>query len=551
MKLFPFLYFFFLLGTLAAQPLTKKQTKTIDELVMADIPDGGPGAAVAVIRDGELVYEKHAGLADIKAKRPITAATRFNIASCAKQFTSVRALQFIDAGKLSLEDDIRKYMPELYPDLKSPINVRHLINHTSGLRDITSLWNIQGLTWWKEPFTNADAVNLLSKQRDLNFPPGSQHSYSNSNYIVLAEIIARITGRSFKEDMDAFFEALEMPATKFRADTSTTIPDLALPYFNFDTWKTYALHAVTHGDGALFSTLRDQITWEIAVQTRQSPGISEKLLRTSQFPLDTVTDYGYGLENGKYRDTHVRYHDGSTGAWKASTLRFPDDKVTILVLNNSGKFGTNYLSRKIADVLLFADAEKAYFPTGPETLGAKLTEEEVLGIYFINATYFYRFIQRDGGLFLERPNRDPVAIEWEAGNVFHEINDPAFKQVFTRNDEGVFEVTAYYPTHDPYSLTRVDNDWSDYDYAGLEGTYYNNELGVTVKVVRKEGMEFSITRMERKKKWSSTIHNPDILSWKGGPMCFSRNDNGEVTGFSFSNDRVKNLRFVKNRKQGS
>lgn len=548
MKLFPVLFFLFLMPTLVGQSLTKKQIKTIDKLVMADIPEGGPGAAVAVIRDGEVVYEKYAGLADIKGERPITAATRFNIASCAKQFTSVRALQLIDEGKLRHEDDIRKYLPELYPDLETPVTIRHLINHTSGLRDMNSLWNIQGLTWWEEPFTNADVVTLLSKQRDLNFLPGSRHSYSNSNYILLAEIIARITGRSFKEDMDAFFQALKMPATNFRADASVTIPEMALPYFNFDTWQTYPLRAVTHGDGALFSTLRDQITWEIAVQTRQSPGISEQLLRTSQFPLDTVTEYGYGLENDKYRDTHVRYHDGSTGAWKASTLRFPDEKVTILVLNNSGKFGTNYLSRQIADVLLFPEVTKERFPTGPTTLGAKLTEEEILGVYFFNTTFFYRFVQRDGALFLERPNRNPVAVEWEAGNVFHEINDPAFKQAFTRNDEGVLEVTAYYPTHDPYTLTKVDHDWSDYDYAGLEGDYYNNELDVTIKVVRKEDKTFSIQRIKPKKKWLATIHNPDILAWKGGPIRFERDENGAVTGFGFSNDRIRNLRFVKNGK---
>ena len=218
------------------------------------------------------------------------------------------------------------------------------------------------------------------------------------------------------------------------------------------------------------------------------------------------------------------------------------------VLNNSGKFGTNYLSRKIADVLLFPKVKKERFPTGPETLGAKLTEEEVLGIYFTNATYFFRFVQRDSGLFLERPNRNPVAIEWEEGNVFHEINDPAFKQVFTRNDEGVLEVTAYYPSHDPYTLTRVDNDWSDYDYAALAGTYYNGELDVSVKVDYEKDQAFTITRMERKKKWDATMYNPDILSWKGGPVTFNRDEKGAVIGFDFSNNRIKNLRFVKNGK---
>lgn len=545
MKLFSVLLFLFLTPTLTAQPLTNKQRKAIDQLVMADIPEGAPGAAVAIVRDGKVVYEKYAGLADLEAQRPITATTRFNIASCAKQFTSVRALQLIDEGKLSLEDDIRKYLPQLYPDLETPITIHQLINHTSGLRDMNSLWNIQGFTWWEEPFTNQDAITLLSKQRDLNFTPGSRHLYSNSNYIVLAEVIAKVTGRSFKADMDIFFRQLEMPATSFRADTSEIVPDMALPYFNFDTWQTYGLTASLHGDGALFSTLRDQITWEIAVQTQQSPGISEKLLRVSQFPLDTVTDYGYGLETGQYRNTNIRYHDGSTGAWKASTLRFPDEQVTILVMNNSGKFGTNYLSRQIADALLFPNVKAASFPTGPTTIGAKLTEEDVLGTYFINGSYFYRFVRRKGELFLERPNRNPVAIEWEAGNIFHEINDPAFKQVFTRNEEGILEVTAYYPTHDPYTLTRADHNWVEYDYTAVTGTYYNNELDVTINIVRKNDNAYKIIRTGRKKEWNATMDIPNTLRWKGGPVTFNRDENGTVTDFVFSNDRVKNLLFVK------
>jgi len=543
MKSLLFLFTLTLSFSLTAQSLTNKERREVDKLVMADIPDGGPGAAVGIVRNGEVIYERYAGLADIKAGRPIDEQTRFNLASNAKQFTSIRALQLIDAGKLSFDDDIRRYLPELYPDLKTPITIKHLINHTSGIRDVYNLWSIQGFTWWKKDFTNDDALALLVKQQALNFPPGSKHLYSNSNYILLAHIIARITGRSFKADADIFFHDLGMPNTSFRDDADTPVPNLARPYFNFDTWKTYKFPTILHGDGSLFGNLRDQLTWEIAVQTRKSPAISAKLLRLSQLPLDTVTDYAYGLENDTYRDRPVRYHDGSTGAWKASTLRFPDEQLAIVEMNNSGKFGTNYLTRRIADALLFEDAPKTEYPLGPDVIGDRLPEADILGTYLDGSDYYYHFVVREGTLLLERNNRNPVALEWETGNIYHEINDPAFKQVFTRTLSGNLEVTAYYPQHNPFTFIKSKNDWAGYDFSGIAGTYYNDELDVSAEIKHKGSKEFTVKVGKRKKEAKMVI--PDKLFFRGNPLQIKRTEDGAITGISYTDGRVENLLFAR------
>lgn len=529
--------------SLSAQELTAEERASIEKLVLADIPDGGPGAAVGIIRNGEVIYERYAGLADLKGKRPITELTRFNLASNAKQFTSVRALQLIDAGKLSLGDDIRRYLPELFPELKTPITIKQLINHTSGIRDVYDLWSVQGFTWWKKDFTNDDALTLLVRQRELNFQPGSKHLYSNSNYIVLAHIIARVTGRSFKADTDVFFSKLGMPNTSFRDEQNPPVPDLARPYFSFKTWTTYKLPTTLHGDGGLFGNLRDQLTWETAVQTRESPAISGKLLRLSQLPLDTVTDYAYGLENDTYRDVPIRYHDGSTGAWKASTLRFPEERLSIVVLNNSGKFGTNYLARQIADVLLFKDISQNNYPLGPTVIGERIPEAELLGTYLINNINYYHFVSRNGTLFLERSNRNPVAVEWETGNVYHEIKDPAFKQVFTRDSAGRLEVTAYYPQHDPYTLTKMDDNWTDYDFAGITGDYYNEELDVTASLKYKEGKEFTVKVNKQKADVGMIL--PGVLFFQGTPLRMVRDTEGKVRAINYTDGRIENLRFVR------
>lgn len=536
--LFPFLLASFFIS---AQALTDEIRQEVDRLVMADIPDGGPGAAVGIIRNGEIIYEKYAGLADVKNKRSISSATRFNLASNAKQFTSVRALQLIDAGKLKLDEDIRRFFPGLYADLDTPITVRQLINHTSGLRDVYDLWSIQGYTWYKKKFTNADAVELLIKQRDLNFPPGTRHLYSNSNYILLAEIISQIEGKSFREDMDDFFKSLGFTATAFRDNAKVEVPNMALPYFNFDKWITYDLPTTVHGDGALFGNLQDQLLWETTVQTGKSPALSPDQIRRSQLPLDQVTDYAYGLENDTYRNTPVRYHDGSTGAWKASTLRFHEQKITIVVLNNSGKFGTNYLARQIADALLFPDAQPAKYALEPATIGPDLKTSDILGTYVINGSYFYRYLMREGQLFLERPNRNPVAIEWEKGNVFHEIKDPAFKQAFTTNEAGLAIVTAYYPREEPYSLTKIDFDRASYDFDGITGEYANDELGVTTKITHLGKGNYKIKTAKIKREVQMSV--PDVLRFRGSPLSIERNEAGSVTALIYNDGRVLNLRF--------
>lgn len=129
----------------------------------------------------------------------------------------------------------------------------------------------EGYTWYKKKFTNADAVDLLLRQHDLNFAPGTRHLYSNSNYILLAGIIGQVTGKSFKADMDDFFQSLGFTATTFRDNAKVETPNMALPYFNFDKWITYKLPTSVHGDGALFGNLQDQLLWETTVQTGESP----------------------------------------------------------------------------------------------------------------------------------------------------------------------------------------------------------------------------------------------------------------------------------------
>ena len=168
---------------LAQIELSPAVLQKLDAIAIQDVPEKAPGIATAVIRDGEVIYKKYAGYENFKDSTFLDSNSRFNIASNGKQFTALAILSLTDQKKLKLSDDIRKWFPEIYPNIKEKITILSLLNHTSGIRDCYDLWSLQGYTWWKESFSNDDVLALIGRQSDLNFIPESQYLYSNTNYI--------------------------------------------------------------------------------------------------------------------------------------------------------------------------------------------------------------------------------------------------------------------------------------------------------------------------------------------------------------------------------
>ncbi|MEL7339881.1 MAG: serine hydrolase domain-containing protein, partial [Bacteroidota bacterium] len=343
-------------GTLNAQKLSPQQIKSLDQIVADNVDEGAPGLAMGIIRNGKVVYQKYAGVSNLDPVTIIDEDTRFNIASLAKQFTALCILRLVEERKLTLDDDIRQYIPQLYPEIKSPITIAHLLNHSSGVRDMNSLWSLQGVTWWKETFSNQDAIDLLAQQQDLNFEPGSRHVYSNSNFILLTEVVKVVSGQTFKAYSDQMFVDLGMKDTRFEPQHDQ-IENMALPYFNWDSWETYDWLSDLHGDGALFTTLDDQLLWEKILQKRKSKILSRELIEMSQnlIPDSEIDNYGFGLSFGDYQGLPYKYHEGATGAWHATTLRFESENLSIFITSNSGRVATDYWARRCADILIDTD----------------------------------------------------------------------------------------------------------------------------------------------------------------------------------------------------
>ncbi|MBC8754769.1 serine hydrolase [Kordia sp. YSTF-M3] len=528
-----------------SEEITKTQRKQLDAITIKDVPKGGPGIAVGIVKNGQIVYKNYAGYANLKDSVVIGKESRFNIASNGKQFTAFAILTLVEKNTLSLEDDIRTYLPNLYKNIKKPILIKHLLNHSSGIRDVYDLWSLQGITWWKVTFDNNDAMELLEKQQDLNFESGSKYSYSNSNYIVLTQIIEKVTGTTFVAYTNQLFKDLDMPNTSFVSDYTNIAEPIAKPYFNFDTWKTYDWTCNLHGDGNLFSTLEDQLQWEKIIQTKKSAVFSKEILAKSQELIQntTIEKYGYGVEFSEYKSVPYKFHGGSTGAWKAVVNRFPEKNFSIVTMINSGKIDPTGQTLEMADVLLNKTNEKETFRITPETVGAKVKIEDVLGIYRTEGGYIMKFEKRDGDLYMLRSGRNDMKLIRESANVFQQWNDAPFKQQFTKNEQGIMQITAYYPTVKPFTLTRIESDLSTFNFKALNGIFKNRETDVSFILTHTEGIAYEVKIGEKKR--NGLLLSPNELLVNDYSVKFWVDNAGNIKELFVTSGRIQNVRFVR------
>jgi CubicO group peptidase (beta-lactamase class C family) len=524
---------------------TPAQIKRLDSIATQDVPKGAPGIATGIVINGKIVYQKIAGFANLTDSTLITKDSRFNIASNGKQFTALAILVLIDEKKISLTDDIRKYLPTIYPKLDSKITIENLLNHTSGIRDVYDLWALKGLTWWKYTFSNKDVLELIEKQEELSFKPSTKHLYSNTNYILLTAIVEKVTGKSFITYTNDLFKKLNMPNTSFEDDYTKIREPIARAYFNFDTWKNYNWICNLYGDGNIFSTLADQLQWEQILQGETKSKIKRQILEKSQQLTNnsTIKTYGYGLEFGTYKGLEYKFHEGATGAWKATVIRFPNKETSIVTLTNTGKATPNTQTRQMADVVFNLKGNATYLVTKPVKTGTFVSEEDMVGIYQTNDNFTFQFEKRDSIIYLKRIGRNDIKLEREADNILHQTNDPDFKQEFKRNEKGEMTVTAYYTSHSPYTLTKNVYDWKGFNYQTLNGKFINNETGVTIEIKFLNDKSYDV-KIGSKNNTKGLLISPAKLLVNN--YVFDIDNKVETPNlFLLSADRIEQVKFLR------
>lgn len=324
----------------------------IDAILSGWTQAGKPGAAVAVARKGKLVFAKGYGDAHLEYDLPVRAETVFHVASVSKQFTAMAVVLLEQQKKLSLEDDIRKHLPELL-DYGRTVTIRQLLNHTGGIRD---QWQTLSMAGWRmdDVITQRQILRMMARQRELNFAPGAEHLYSNGGYTLAAEIVARVSGKSFEAFCEeAIFRPLGMERTHFHVDHRRIVRDRAYSYApKGQGYEASPLNYANAGATSLFTTAPDLAKWLDNFREPKVGGRVGVARLQEQAVLNDGKKIGYalGVSVGQYRGLKTVSHGGADAGYRSFVLWLPEQETGIVVLGNASTFVPAVVAQKIAEV---------------------------------------------------------------------------------------------------------------------------------------------------------------------------------------------------------
>ena len=313
-----------------------------------------PGCAIGVYQEGETVYKRGYGIAHLEHGIAITPSTVFHIASLSKQFTAMAMGLLARSGHISLDDDIRKYIPEL--QINSAITFRQIIHHTSGLRD---QWDMLRLGGWRDADikTNGDILRLAASQKEMNFAPGTRFQYINTGYTLMGIAIKRITGKSLREYTDEnIFEPLGMRSTFFHDDYGKIVKNRAQAYSRDKSGQLRIDMPAyeTVGPTNLFSTVEDFGHWErnLLSPTVGDEDFIKQMLTPGSLDNGQPVSYGFGFITGNYRGLETAEHAGGDAGYRAYFLRFPEERFAVAIFSNFSEVNPGQLAHEVADICL-------------------------------------------------------------------------------------------------------------------------------------------------------------------------------------------------------
>jgi CubicO group peptidase (beta-lactamase class C family) len=492
-----------------------------------------PGCAVAISRNGFAEYSRGYGMANLEHDVPITPLSIFPAASLAKQFIAFSVGLLAEDGKLSLGDDIRKYLPEI-PDYGRTITIAHLIRHTSGLREQGQLLNLAG---WRgaDLFTEEDILRVLSRQRRLNFEPGAEIVYTNAAYTLLGVIVRRVSGQSLRAFAeDRIFEPLGMADTHFGDDHTEIVPRRASAYSPRagGGWSENVPFGTSIG---LFTTAGDLLKWERnLVDARVGGRALVAWMQTSGRLSDgTETGYGGGLMLGEYRGLRTVWHDGFDGGYRAEAVLFPDHGLAIVALCNAATVEPTDRARRVADLYLGDRMRSpALAPAVPVTDAAQAAWA---GVYWSPSTdEVVRIEWKDGAL---RQTGSPAPFVPIGDGVFRPGELP-HEWRFIPGAEPELHIRDAWRTRRVFRRVRAPLP----DAAALgafAGRYHSEETEMTYTVLVSDGR----LRLTWPRQYDIALEaiGGDRFVGSRGTVTFTRTASGDVSGLTISNRRLRRL----------
>src|SRR5271155_1155504 len=532
------------LSILAAVPCFAQQDaprviQTVDQVFAAfDKPDS-PGCALGVVRDGNFIYKKGYGTASLELSVPLTPQSVFYMGSVSKQFTAASVVLAAEQGFLSLDDDIRKYVPEL-PSYGKTITLRQMLHHTSGFRDILGLLFLAGRNF-EDIHPTSELLDLLSRQKALNYQPGEEYLYSNTNYFLMSVIIKRATGKPLSQFAEEnIFKPLGMTHTRFYDDHSVVVPGRVPAYeplpdggFRVD-WST---NFDKIGDGGLMSSVDDLLLWDrnfyanklgkgTLLKEIQTPGVLNN---------GKQIEYALGLIISTYRGLPIVEHGGALFGYRTELLRFPQQKFSVITLCNLGTSNPGQLSYHVADLYLAGQLSPE--PSASDVASADA--QSFAGWYrnpeshsVLEITASKEGVGAFGTLFKPR-------------DATHFVATAGPEITFERQPNSGMRLTVNFKDTAPQIFEKYESlKASAENFAQYAGEYTSAELQATYRFAVKDG------KLTLSTNWQvPAVLEPTVLDEFQGPfgtaIVFRRDAAGHITGCDLFAGRVRNIAFTK------
>lgn len=551
-----------------APPPPGNPKAAVDALFAAYDRSDSPGCSVGVFQNGRIEYSRGYGMANLELGVANSPQTVFDIGSLAKQFTAFSVLLLARDGKLSVDDDIRKYVPEI-PDYGKRVTIRHLLHHTGGLRDYIGLLALEGLRT-EDVTTEQEALDALARQRAPLFSPGARYQYSNSGYFLLGIIVKRASGRSLRDfAQERIFGPLGMTHTQYNEDHTRIIPNRATGYEGKDGggFRIDMSDFEQNGDGGVLTTIEDLLLWD---RNFTDPAVGDRrLLEEMQRPGSLADgkpiDYASGLRIGQYRGLQTVGHTGSWAGYRALLYRFPDHTFSIAILCNRS-FDRLPLMRRVAEVylgdLMEKEAKKAE-AAAPAKVALSASElARLAGAYRDPLTGDVCFLSVEAGKPIKITGQNPGDVRFltaDAGSLVADLAgqraalDPIARDLFAPREGGSLRLR--FVPRPGGSRPALEATWSGESaqtfepievwsptpaqVAAFAGDYVSDEVGGVLRFVVSDGRLRLRHRVYSDSPWRPA--GRDSFASGGIAVTFTNNPAGKVTGLLLDTGGMKGI----------
>ncbi len=548
-KFFSLLLFLLLTGLLQAQGLDNLSKKT-DQFFNKYLSDDKPGGAVIVIKDGRVVHKNTYGLADYENKVPLSTSSVFDIASVSKQFLGYAVALLEKAGKLSLQDDVKTYIPE-FPDFGHTITLGHLLYHQSGLRDWPSAMKLAGVGF-DDVLSFEQILSMVYRQEALNFVPGSKYIYSNTGYNVLVEVIQRITKQPFRAwTKEKIFLPLGMKNTFFKDQFDESIPKEVKSYFKEeDQYKRSTNGLTAMGSSSLQTTIDDFGLWLQYLDSENAKDLVAKMQIPGTITTEAPANYAYGLEVDTYYGLKRVSHDGSWASFNTFMAYFPDEHFSVAVFLNHENWVQGF-AQEVIEIYLkdkFQGDKRGpwfYYEEKPKiSKDLDLDLSRYTGIYDLEKYLSYLTITEEKGqLYVQATNEDKQLMQAVSATRFW-VDEYSQSIYFNTDQSGNIESVTYHKSLCERRTPIPANEAPD--LSAYEGDYYSRELNASYQVILEDGQLYLSNlrngRSPLERVWKDGFINETNYAPR---VDFQRNAKGEIVSFRASQFRSRNQLFKK------